>query len=174
MAPQQGSGKRKEDFVKWKDNHGTREPGQSHGGGASTSVARRTISTCRPQSTVTDHIQEQEWSDSEEPPQNEVLTHIVRDEEPEVGADMQHHPQIPKPGSSSRFVLHRPSAQSPSVAPRLTAGNSPQNRTRQASSSPLGRPLGRLPEQPHYFVEDDASELPDNVGGGTYKSPPEG
>lgn len=162
MAPQQASGKRKEDFVKWKDSHATIEGGQSNVGGTSSSVARRLTPTSRPQSTVTEHIQQQDWSDSEEPPQNQVVTEIDRDGELDVSVGMQRPPPVPKQIPSRRFVPPRTSTRSPSTIPRSTSGNSPHNNTRQASSSPLGRPLQRLAQSPEYTVDNDTCKVQEN------------
>ena len=147
MAPQQASGKRKEDFVKWKDSHATIEGGQSNVG---------------------------DWSDSEEPPQNQVVTEIDKDGELDVSVGRQRLPPVPKQVPSSRFVPPRTSTQSPSTVPRSTSSNSPHNNTRQAGSSPLGRPLQRLAQQPEYTVDDDTCEVQENSGGATYRSPPQG
>lgn len=176
MAPQQASGKRKENFVKWKDSDATKEGDQSNVGGTSSSAARRLTPTLRPQSTVTEHIQQQDWSDSEELPQNQVVTEIDRDGELDVSAGMQWPPPVPKQVPSNRFVPLRTSTQSssPSTVPRSISGNSPHNNTRQASSSPLGRPLQRLAQQPKYMVDDDTCVVQENSSGATYRSPPQG
>lgn len=76
---------------------------------------------------------------------------------------MQRPPQVPKHVSTSRFVPPQSSGQSPCITPRSYAGNSPQNRTRQASSSPLGRPLKRLLQQPEYTVDDENCEDLENT-----------
>lgn len=159
MAPQQAAGKRKEDFVKWKDSHATREGGQSNVGDASSSAARRPTTTSRPQSTVNGHIQQQYSSGSEELPQTQAVAETDRDGELDIRARMQRPPPVPKQVPSSRFVPPRTTTQSHPTVPRSTSLNSPHINTRQ---------------QPQYTVDDDTCEVEENSEGDTYRSPPQG
>lgn len=174
MAPQQGDGKRKEEFVKWKESPQSMDRGQSHAGGAFSSVARKKKHALRQQTGVKEQMESQRVSDTEEVPRNHDGGNNERDSAPEGGAVLQRPPQVPKYVSPSKFVPPRASGLSPCIAPLPSASNSRQHNARQASSSPLGRPLRRMPQEPEYSADDETCEDPHNSAPTTKTMSPEG
>lgn len=140
--------------MKWKEAPKSMERTQANVGGTSPMVARRNIQASRPRPTVMEPADLQRVSDSNQEPQQQRVSDIELETEPEVGALLKRPPQFPKYSSPYRFVPPRAAGPSTSGVSTLPPA---------AMSSPQGRPSKRVQQTREDMVHDAPCTSPHNT-----------
>lgn len=167
MAPPKPSGRRKENFVQWKDSPQLVERVEIVTGGASASDARKKKRASRPTTVVTEQVQCERKTNTNHGTQSHGDSDTERDMEVEVGATLSRPAEIRKFVSPNRFVAPRVSGPSTSVLTPPNASGTPQHYAGQTSSSPERRPLRRVQEQEQHIADHEPFGDPTNIAGDT-------
>lgn len=164
MAPPKPSGRRKEDFVQWKDSSKPVEREGPLAGAASPSSARKKKQASRPRAEVTEDIETEGHGGPHLGTENTEVSDSQRNTEAGGVASVPQRPLNPKYVSPNRFVPPRCSGLTTSLVTPPRAFNSTDDYARERSSSPQGRPLTReLQEQEEASADEVSGDPYDNA-----------